>query len=347
MEKTNILAFCYNTIPSAIVGVIKPLQFLQNKKFINFVYKESRRVTEEDILQSDVVISIRGAETIDVNNIRKAKAWGKYVIYYLDDDLLNIGELSRSYNKSYFQKPNIRANVNIIMNTSHCLWTTNDNIGDRYKNIFEKISVTGAPAVLLEYNKNSKAITDNDVLTIGFAGGKDHSSFIEKMLLKPLLTVLDKYKPKVKIEICGLNPHTYRNKPVTYSPYMRNYDDYIKYMISRKWDIAVAPLKASNFHCCKYFNKFLEYGSIHAAGIYSDVEPFTYIVKDNENGLLVNNTIEDWTNGLISLIEDSDMRNRIKKNAYDLLVRDFSIENIAEEIMKSMPYLITYKSVQK
>ena len=344
MDKTNVLAFCYNTIPSAIIGVIRPLQYLQDKNLVNLVYKESMRVTNEDIKMADVIISIRGAEALDVRNITTAKSMGKYIVYYLDDDLLNIGELSRTYNKIYFQREDVKSNIINIMKTSNCLWTTNSNIADRYNNYFKKVSVTGAPAILLEHNKKTKVKKDNNLITIGFAGGYDHVFFLEKMLLKPFYNILDKYKDKVRIEICGLKSNVFRNKGIRFFPYMRNFDEYINFMISKEWDIAVAPLKDSKFHSCKYFNKFLEYGAINAAGIYSNVEPFTYIVNNNENGMLVNNTVLDWTNSLITLIEDENKRNKIIKNAYDLLKRDFNVNKIAYYIMKVIPELVNYKS---
>ncbi|MCT4686669.1 glycosyltransferase [Vallitalea sp.] len=345
MKKTNVLAFCFKTIPSAIIGIIKPLQLLQKQQLLNFVYKESRQVTNEDISIADVIICIRGAEQLDINIITLGKNKGKYLIYFLDDDLLNIGGLSRSYNKAYFERKDIKDNIKSIMDTCHCLWTTNKNIAEKYKDSFEKVSLTNAPALLLENDKPKIMQSNNPsgTITIGFAGGTDHKTYFNQILYKPFQSIINKYSHKIKIEIVGFKNYSMRNIPITVFPYRENYEQYISFMLSRKWDMAVAPLNNTEFHSCKYFNKFLEYSSIGATGIYSNVEPFTYIVKNKENGLLVDNTINEWTNGLMYLIDNVEKRLDISSNAYEFVKENFDINKVADEICSSIPQLVNYE----
>ncbi|QUH30233.1 glycosyltransferase [Vallitalea guaymasensis] len=348
MKKTNVLAFCFKTIPSAIMGIIKPLQLLQKQQLLNFVYKESRHVSNEDISIADVIICIRGAEQLDVDKITLGKNKGKYLIYFLDDDLLNIGGLSRSYNKAYFERKDIKNNIKSIMDICHCLWTTNKNIAEKYKLSFEKVSVTNAPALLLKYDKPDIMGHDNlnETITIGFAGGTDHKTYFNQMMYRPFQSIINKYGYKIKFEIIGFKNYSMKNIPITVFPYRENYEQYVSFLLSRKWDIAVAPLNNTEFHSCKYFNKFLEYSSIGATGIYSNVEPFTYIVKNGENGLLVDNNTIEWTNGLMYLIDNKEKRLDISRNAYEFVKNNFDINKVAAEICSSIPHLVNYEKIR-
>lgn len=344
--KTNVLAFCYKTIPSAVIGVIKPLENMHQRQILNFKYKETRNITQQDIELADVIVCIRGAEEVEVQIVDRCKNQGKYVINYLDDDLLNIYSLSKSYNKAYFEKESVRNNLNLIMEKSHCLWTTNNKIAVKYSSVFEKIIVTNAPALLLNYKDNKIIESKNkEFITIGFAGGIDHREFFERILIRPFRHILDKYKDKVKIEIFGFMPFYMHYLPLTYYEYKENYNEYKSFMNLREWDIALAPLENTLFHSCKYFNKFLEYGAIKAAGIYSNVEPYTLIVKNNNNGLLVDNNTKDWLNAITDLINNEQKRMDIINNAYLLLKDEFNVDKIACDIIKVIPELYQYKAV--
>jgi glycosyltransferase involved in cell wall biosynthesis len=348
LMKTNVLAFCFKTIPSAVIGVIKPLEKMEQKQILNFKYKETRNITEQDIELADVIICIRGAEEIEVHIVDRCKDQGKYLINYLDDDLLNINTLSNSYNKSYFEKENVRNNLKLIMKKSNCLWTTNNKIAVNYSSFFDKVIVTNAPALLLNAkNTEISQINNKNFITIGFAGGIDHRAFFEKILMRPFRNIFVEYKDKIKIEIFGFMPYYMHNLPLSYYEYKEDYNQYKSFMLSRKWDIALAPLENTSFHSCKYFNKFLEYGSIKAAGIYSNVEPYTLIVQNNNNGLLVDNNTKDWLNAIISLINNEQKRMDIINNAYLLLKDKFNVDKIASDIINAIPELYQYKAISQ
>ncbi|PKM94136.1 MAG: hypothetical protein CVU84_11790 [Firmicutes bacterium HGW-Firmicutes-1] len=333
--KRKILAFCFTMIPSAIVGVIEPLKRLQQKGELDFQYKDTEKISEADIISSDIVICIRGAETRELVLVEKAIHAGKYVIYYLDDDLLGI-DASQTYNQNYFSNPSTIYNIRNMMEKSHCLWTTNPIIAERYLDFFENVIVTGAPALLLdadgETKKETKKVTKG-AITIGYAGGVQHRSFFEYILYDPINRLIKEYAKKVKFEIFGFEPYYMDLHSVDFFPYIKDYKKYKQFMYCRNWDIALAPLPNSQFNACKYFNKYLEYGAIKAAGIYSNVSPFTNRIKNEYNGLLVANTVEDWYFAMIKLIENENLRNKIICAAEGDLRENFSVECISEDIM--------------
>ncbi|MBD2864804.1 glycosyltransferase [Paenibacillus oceani] len=341
MDKTNVLAYSFREIPSATVGVIKPLKTLMINKIINFRYANSLQVSKEDILWADVVICIRGTEAIELKIIEECRRIGKFTIYFLDDDLLSVPKTANSFD--YFNMEAIQNNIKVILSNCALLWTTNSNIQDKYKRFTNDTIVIDAPALLIDtmpvFNGKDKPIR------IGFAGGIDHNRFLNTLLEPVIRNIIEKYSDSVQIEFFGARPDFIKkNDNIHHIPFADDYSEYVNVIKSREWDIGLAPLEDSEFHKCKYFNKYLEYGAIGAAGIYSNHQPFTFIVKDGFNGVLVENTIHEWTIGIERLIENPKLRQSIREQSYIQLKDSFTVEKIAITLTKYIVELTTYRA---
>lgn len=351
IKALRVLAFSYIKTPSAVVGVIEPFSYINQMGAVSFSFKLSADLTLEDIEAWDVIICIRGAEEIDLRIMQHAKKLDRITIYYMDDDLLNVSGIY-AFNQKYYQNEKTKQMISNIMQLSDVLWTNNKIIAQKFGSQFKHTLVTEAPATLLysfkERKRNNGYCVEeegynsekNSCITIGFSGGIDHKNFFQTLLKKPYVSVYEKYQEKVKFEIVGFAPSYLNGLPVKVYPYITDYEQYRCFMSERKWDIAVAPLNSSQFNSCKYYNKFLEYGAIKAAGIYSDVYPFREIVKDKENGLLAENNHLSWERALYTLIEGEEFRAEIAKNAYNTLRTDFCIDMVSEDILTKLNKLI-------
>lgn len=328
--RLKIVGFCYHKIPSAVLAIIKPMEVLQKEQLVDFLYANSMEVTHEVIDTADVIISIRGAEPIDLQWVQRAKEKGKKVVYYLDDDVLNLNAYVYTYNKSYFQREDIKNNVKNIMRSCDILWTSNQRIINKYKAYFNRAYVMKAPALLLTSQKVEKESIEP--ITIGFAGGIDHREFYEKMLCQPLQQLLLLYSNQVKFEVFGFQTYLLYHLPITTYPYIEDYDDYMLKMKSFHWDIAVAPLPDTPFHACKHFNKYLEYGALKIPGIYSNVPPYSDVIEDGVNGLLVDNTEKDWLSGLKRLIDNKGECGEIREKAYDHIKAHYHVSLVAKDM---------------
>jgi len=340
MKKTKVLAFCLKQIPSATVGVMAPLFHLKEEGNIDFLFRETLDIKEKDIAWADVVICIRGCEKIEHRIMQESRRLGKYLIYFLDDDLLNIPETSNSF--QYFNMTHIRENIFNIMRICDCLWTTNPNILNKYRSFFDKAVVIHAPAMLL--GELPEFVPRNEI-KIGFAGSIDHEPFLESFLGKVIKEVLQKNSSRVKFQFFGAKPKFPDfGRAIEYLPYANNHEKYAEVMKSLRWDIGLAPLPSSEFHACKYFNKFLEYAAVGAAGIYSNVEPYTFIVKHKINGLLVDNEVKAWVEAIQSLIDDAELRQKIRNASYQELVNSFTVGHISHKIKQSLSEVVTYNA---
>lgn len=343
MRLTNVVAFCLGDIPSARVGIVEVMKQLQKEGLIDFNFYLTAHLTKEILAEADIIISIRSADSYELDIIKECKRLGKITIYYIDDDLLNIPLYATS--TDYFNTEMIRKNIISIINHSDYLLTNNIHIKEKYEPfVINRAIIINAPALLInEVSLNEHSENANETVKIGFSGGIDHKTNIERFLQKPLTELKHKYQDGIAFEFMGAEPELdgidYR-----FIPYKTNYEEYLKEMRELHWDIGIAVLPASDFHASKYFNKYLEYGAIGAAGVYSNVEPYRFIVTSKINGLLVENTSDGWFHGLSCLIDDAALRKAIANNARTNLEKEFTVSKIANDCITELNELVTFRA---
>lgn len=348
-NKTKVLAICEALIPSAIIGVLAVLNHLRLKGDIDLKYLNTSQVRKEHVDPIDVLICIRGNKQKELQIVDYCKKNNKYVLYFLDDDFLgitpNAGELYK-----YFNENKVRKRLCSIMKSSDCLWTPSDNIRKKYGYLFNKSLCTDAPALLLDKNRSINCNRCDPCnccinrITIGFAGSLFYGDYIDRFLKEPIKKITKKYGNRVQFEIFGPKPPGVSKFGIHYIPPTQSFSEYARIMKSRKWDIAFSALEPSEFNSCKYYIKYLDYAAIGAAGIYTCTEPYTNIIENKKNGLLVSNTIENWTNAFEYLIQNTEKRLNIQKEAYAQIKTKFNIDYISNTIIKSIPQIVQYKA---
>ncbi|MEO6950676.1 MAG: hypothetical protein ABI321_02605 [Polyangia bacterium] len=151
-------------------------------------------------------------------------------------------------------------------------------------------------------------------LVIGYMGTRTHDADIE-MIAPALRRVVARHGDAVEIQIVGG-----LSAPLDLGPHISHFDvpsgqtDYplflLWFMSRMRWDIALAPLCDSDYNRSKSDIKWLDYGALGAAGVYSRVEPYASIANE-ETGLLVENEASAWTDALDRLAGDSALRSRV------------------------------------
>jgi hypothetical protein len=148
------------------------------------------------------------------------------------------------------------------------------------------------------------------------------------------MRILEEYQENVECHFLGYNPpefHKYQN--VFFQPLTFDYETYLRTFSSAGYDIGLAPLLNDVFHRSKTNNKFREYGASHIAGIYSNVDVYSSCVTHGDTGLLVENTPGAWYEAISTLIQNDNLRLKIKERAYN-----FVRENYSQEIFASQWY---------
>jgi glycosyltransferase involved in cell wall biosynthesis len=122
----------------------------------------------------------------------------------------------------------------------------------------------------------------------------------------------------VKFEFVGWMPDSLVDMPnVTMFPHVADYDRYLELVVSRHWDIAIAPLAGGTFESYKTDVKYREYGGCRIAGMYSRVPPYSTTIEHGRRGILVDNDPAAWIAALERLLDAPATREAIAQAAFD------------------------------
>jgi hypothetical protein len=172
-------------------------------------------------------------------------------------------------------------------------------------------------------NAAGSPAADTDVVRIGYPTSRRPGI---APLLEPIVRrIAQRYPGRVVFEFVGWMPDGVADVPgVMLFQNVPDYDRYLEFKVSRRWDIGLAPLLGGAFDACKTSVKYREYGGCRIAGVYSRVAPYTDDVADGRTGLLVDNCVDAWVAALERLIESSDERRTLAANAKADVERNFS-----------------------
>lgn len=337
---TNVLLLYNDFIPSVRLCGYEQLNYLKKSGKIEFAHSNVRDLTNQQAADADVVFMVRSDSFLEMKIAEKLKKAGKYLIYVLDDDILNIPDgLSSSF---YYKRKEVKNRIQRIMSLCNCLCSPSPSILKKYGSTFDLKALIEEPAILINNNLLKK--TSSNKIKIGFAGSIDRSSDIDQLLEKTIIEILMKYKDKIEIEFFGSRPKLIEKYNVRHIPYENDYEKYQSQMIELAWDIGLAPMLNTSFHSCKHYNKYIEYGSFGIVGIYSNVEPYTRVIEDGHNGVLCENTTEAWVKAISELIDDSHKRCDIQQNIVKDIKERFSIDIISNNLYFTLEKELKYKS---
>ena len=327
----NVLVIATTFIPSVLLCGHCQLEYLEKKGKVNYKFVISHFVNKVNVDWADIIIFLRSDADIDAYISKIAKRAGKKLIYVLDDDLLNVPDYLSS--SPYYLLPSTQNNIKTIMSNCDTLLTPSPVLLEKYGNGFKNAFLIAEPSL----NRIAKK-EKNEKIKIGFAGSIDRTQDINNILKEAIEKIVDKYDEQIEIEFMGAKPDFVEQLGLKHLPYQDGYDAYTAYMARCNWDIGLAPMPQSEFHRCKYFNKYVEYASFGIAGIYSNLEPYVYAIENEVNGLLVNNTTDEWFKAICRLIEDDKLRNNISKECLRQANEIYALDILADDYYEKISY---------
>lgn len=320
----NVAIVARSIIPSITLCGHSQLEYLEKEGKINYRFIPAHIISGENLSWADVIIFLRSESDIEAYACKLASKANKHLVYVLDDDLLNAPDYLSS--SAYYNLKSTKNNIRTIMSLCDTFLTSSPVLLKKYGGGFKNAFLIDEPSLNKIESKPS-----NNTIKIGFAGSIDRTQDISKILKDAIKIILDKYKNKVEIEFMGAKPDFVDELELSYIPYQPSYESYTAYMSRCNWDIGLAPMPDTEFHSCKYYNKFIEYASFGIAGIYSNLEPYIYGIKNKENGLLANNTTEDWVDAISKLIDDEKLRKSITDECLRQAKTKYSLEVLSED----------------
>ena len=334
----HILLLYEMFIPSVRLCAYEQLKYLEEQGKVTFKHCEVKKVTRKMCLECDIVILVRGYSVLEEKLVAELKKQDKMLIYVLDDDLLNIADGLASSN--YFKLDIVKNRIQNIMRMCDILITPSIILADKYKMLFKRTVIIEEPC--LPYKVKEKK--QKSKVKIGFAGSIDREGDIDSIITEVIRELNHKYKGKISIEFMGAKPKIVEELKLTYYPYEGSYDTYKEMIANANWDIGLAPMPDTEFHRCKYYNKFIEYSSASIIGVYSDLEPYTQIISHKKDGLLCSNTKQSWIEQVSWLIDHDAEREEIRHRIEMEMKEKFAISIVAEQFYSDIPELSNFKA---
>lgn len=304
-----LLIYPTTLIPSIRLCGHCQMEWLAEQGKAEYRHIQAMKLRAADLNWADVVLLGRLDSWYEHRLVKLLKGAGKYLVYIIDDDLLNISpELSSA---AYYGQAEIQDCILGMMAMSDCIISPSPLLLEKY--------AAGKRAIQIEepaINPVAYAPHDPDnPVKIGFAGSIDRTQDIERILKQALTAIKRDYGDRVTFEFFGAIPDFAGELGAACIPYTDSYDRYRDQLNRLQWDIGLAPMPDTPFHACKHYNKFSEYAAAGIAGVFSEVYPYTRIREFPECYVLCGNTPERWEGALKRLIEDSGTREDYRRQA--------------------------------
>lgn len=300
-------------LPSLQMMLLHPFERLKKLGLYNFRVRSEDAVSEEDIQSASIVIFIRNVEPAAYPYLEMANRMGKRTVYCIDDNFLEIPSAAQEFH--YYREPARReAFVNFLRN-AQIVHVNSEFFAAYIRQHFNPQVVYFPATVDYEWLEQSvKPVREDDKIIIGYEGTYKEEDF--KPVVPAIKRILKEYEGTVKVMFFGFIPSSLRGTDkVDHIPYIYDYQRFIHKLYGLTWDIGLAPLTDTLFNHCKTNNKFREYGACMIPGIYSNIPTYASWVNHGETGYLVPHSEEGWYEGIKQMIENPDLRQKIKKQA--------------------------------
>ena len=327
-------------VGSAYVRLIQPYFYNTGlKKKWDFVVTEPNMLPS--FMDSDIAILQRNAAGIDkdkiINWLLSWKTKGKKCILEIDDDLFNEQGLLDRTSKTKKEVSNLvemmrwlASSVDaVIVSTpllSQLVSKYNKNVFLVQNNIDSKLWEIKSKIPPKKFLANSRKKT----VKIGYIGTPTHDS--DLLIVKSAIKRIEnEYGNKVEVEVIGAFQKSLSTPLFGKAIGLPKNTTYVKFVEWLKlrvdWDIAIIPLADDEFNRSKSHLKFLDCTALGLVSICSNVPAYNFIVSNNVNGLLVDNTEADWYRAIKTLIDDPKLRHQLLKNAYKNLYYNYTVSS--------------------
>lgn len=286
--------------------------------------------------KADVVMMIRPDNILSAQIAQKVSLAGKFLIFFCDDDLLNLPEDLPSIPWRGKALLKVLINSNLVLSTSAYLLQKYSGMTKEKRGVM--LDTVIGPEELPERRDVSKG----EPIKLVYAAGSTHEVLFNKHI-RPVLPELDRrYGDKLSLTFVNVHPDLTSldlRTRIEYQPGM-SLSDYRDYMRENKFDIGLAPLNTDDFSKCKYYNKYLEYTMVGVVGVYTDCEPYSIVVHDSHNGFLADNTRDSWLFAICRAVDDISLRSRCLNAAINDLRENFSASVVRERLLMELPELV-------
>jgi len=331
-KSIKVLVIIPGIIPSVTIGILLPLIQLEKQGLIQLriFYSGKFKIFNQLLINwCDVAIFCRNCEMHDLDVLYTLKQKQKKVIYEIDDNFFDIDLVTKIalYHKQFHRLYIIKK-----------FFELSDITRVYSKSFYERALSLGAKAhynnlyFSLEVIKDIPKPLKGRVIKIAYPTTRIDEPDLEHIFFNVLKNILEKYKDKVELHLWKKEvPEMLVNcsNIILHNEFL-DYTKFLKKFYNLGIHIGLAPSLDTAFYHSKTNNKYREFGGCKIAGVYTNALPYLDCVVDRKNGLLVNNTLEEWESKISELIENEQLRENIAKNAFKDIQENYRFEDFID-----------------
>lgn len=244
--------------------------------------------------------------------------------YYIDDNFWRIE--GHTPLAAYYRHPLVRATLKFAVSHAQSVVTNSPELAQFLSRFNDRVAVLPTFFDFSLIGDVRPFATDE--VRIGFAGSPSRIDDLE-LVARLVDPILERF-PKAAFEFAGVLPRGVEiRERVRFFPHTNDYKSYIKFQAERNWAIGLAPLLDHEANRGKTDNKYREYGACRIAGIYSDIPPYSSVVKHSVTGILVENNSASWLEALVDLLSRQDLRLAIAGAAFKHVKARYDVTHVS------------------
>ncbi|WP_256250394.1 glycosyltransferase family protein [Burkholderia ubonensis] len=324
-------------VPSLSVAarITEVLEYMESRGELTFTaISENDDCAAAGVDWSDVLILSKHSSQRAVELVKRARARGVRVVYDIDDWIFSFPQYSGGHARN--------ARLKLI----HELIDLSDAVTVANKTLLRKIQPIVPSAILVPNGMwVEKYVAPH--MTTGQEATPPRIVFTNADFLKlqaakdMLLTALQVFflrNPNYVLDFYGDPFPEIFSLPFLHFTNRMPYADYMRALLSGRYQFAVTPLgssedsDAAEFNACKNPFKYLNYGAAKVPGIYSRAPIYTDCVTDGITGLLIDNDFAEWVDALERLARDAELRENIRAAAFEDVVRNHHVQASADAL---------------
>lgn len=306
---------------SSYIRLLLPLRHPTLSEEVALTYSDSRAAVPGDV---DIVIVQRTAiadRSLARTVVQDCRARGRRLIVELDDDLWALP--SQHPERRRYRK--LLPALEYVIECADAVSVPTERLAGQVASRTARVLVI--PNALDEHlwfspvaTRRGEPSETGRPMRILLMGTRTHAADVE-LIAPAARRLVREFGDEVRFEAVGCVPRGTSNdwyRQLKVSVHTREYPAFVRHLRRRaRWQIAVAPLRANEFNAAKSPLKFLDYGALGLAGVYSDLPPYTGAVRQLETGLITGDDPDSWFDALRTLVLDVAFRQRVADAAKD------------------------------
>lgn len=258
-------------------------------------------------------------------------------VYLLDDNFFELTIEYDASNAAFYSHPAVHQTLERFLLGAHSVWVMSRPLENYLHRRLPSISTRylEAPTDLELFDRCALEVTVSPTSKGAFVVGypTTRRPNVSKLVTSIVRGGHEQWGDSVRFEFVGWCPDEIATHPcVRAFPIVNGYDAFLRFILSRGWHAAIAPLGDSDFENSKTSLKFREYGAARIPGVYSDCPLFAACVTDGVDGLLAANRANAWLTQLERLKSDVSFREGIARAARQTVEAKHSQPRIAEQV---------------